>query len=409
MNFAYDSQKSRQEKKELNCKMNSMKNKLTIQLSKLCDVESKYEELNEAMMTQITNDDQKQSEYNVQEVWTQNQQQLSDIKTNIERILTDSDEELIELSVIPAIEIINQIDELEEESTKTIENNTKTDKNDTIDKIQQTLGNLKRIKAKNQNKFDNILTWTTSYLADQYPLIPTMILAHSALVDIIDSNLKTNECNLGFVISRWIALFVIMLYLTVMGYKISKFRCRMWMFIRHFYMNWFIFIILMAIQTSVPPLPCYYAERVIGIIGIITAVIVALSMWLWRKPRVQHEFYKRFGTDKVISEPLTVKDTDDTEWEHHPYERLTASKAENVPYISAVYYNEDKDKGIKIFKVDIKGYSDFDFAKSENKRQHEMKDKLNQHLENNEEKEEEDGGDEEPSNSYSSASLPAFV
>ena len=193
--FAYDANKLRQEKKEMNSKMTTMKDDIIIQLENLCDVESKFDEIKEAM-TQISNDDQKQSENNIQEIWTKNQQRLSDTTTNIQRILTDSDEALVELSVIPSIEIINQIDELETESTKTIEDNNKDDKNDTIDKLQHTLINLKRVKARNQSKFDNLLGWSTSYLADKYPTIPTMILGYSALIDIIDANLKTDECNL---------------------------------------------------------------------------------------------------------------------------------------------------------------------------------------------------------------------
>ena len=47
---------------------------------------------------------------------------------------------------------------------------------------------------------------------------------------------------------------------TWIGHKVSKYRRNMRLFVRNFWRNWIVFLLLLTVQLSFPPVPCYFKD-----------------------------------------------------------------------------------------------------------------------------------------------------
>lgn len=363
----YNIVKLREENKKLENRLDKIKTDVTGRLTELDEIETKFGELREILIKSINYDkEENKNKNNIEQSFIQNQERLTTTRNNIEIVLSESGEELKELE---PLEIVFKMGQLEDDTIDTIKSSDSNGKYIALDRLQHMLAKLKKIKAENQTKFDNLLVWSTSFLSDQFPLVPHMLIVYTSLTNIIDSNFDVDQCDTVYVISRWTILGVIVLYLTYIGYKISKFRGYPLLFLRTFFLNYVVLLLMMVVQLSFPPISCYYQINWIGFAGVIGIVTLAVLLWLWSKPIIKYYCYKGVGNviklNKWQSKPFMIEGVDqssDVQWIYHPSESVMITKPdEPIPYISAIYYKVN-DGLLNITKIDLNGSGDIDYV-----------------------------------------------
>ena len=110
------------------------------------------------------------------------------------------------------------------------------------------------MQSRNQSKIDNFVCWSSSYLSDCHPLVPQTIVLYSSLNNFIISYFG-NQCNDFNISLNWILLIIILIYLTWIGHKVSKYKSNFILFFYQFCTNYIVLILLLAIQTGMPPFP----------------------------------------------------------------------------------------------------------------------------------------------------------
>ena len=151
-----------------------------------------------------------------------------------------------------------------------------------------------------------------------------------------------------------------------------------------FYKNWVVFVLLLAVQTSLPPIACYFNEndaKFIKLSGVILMVIFAVLSSLWRSPWFQY-YYSRFIRSNLYrSKPYGVKDFDvDTKEAVWIPERVFRSKPNTLNYIKEIMYDVNDNHEISILGVKLHGFEDVDFDGSQKERENKFAENIEKHL-----------------------------
>ena len=189
-------------------------------------------------------------------------------------------------------EVRAKIIELEKETIFAIQCGDSKTKNHIIEEIQAMLREIRSIPASNSCPsklqcwkccdFSNFINNATCYLfhfVDHYPLILPIVFVYVSLLTLMELieehfNFTVNECNTTYQLTRWGLLMVSLLYLTVMGYMTSS-ADSIKVFIQRFWKNWIVFILLVMVTVTFPPLKCYLKTSGIvmlmgfGLVGLI--------------------------------------------------------------------------------------------------------------------------------------------
>ena len=106
------------------------------------------------------------------------------------------------------------------------------------------------VQCKKKWSKSNITSWSTSYLSDVHPLVPATIVLHTTMINFIHTYIDTKECNIIYTWSKWSVSFLMIFYLTWIGYRCSKFLSKPKLFIYNFWNTWVVFVLLLTIQLS---------------------------------------------------------------------------------------------------------------------------------------------------------------
>merc|ERR1712228_121221 len=95
---------------------------------------------------------------------------------------------------------------------------------------------------------------------------------YTMLSNAIDKYVETEECDPMYEVTRWMIFILCIIYLTFIGWKVSIFKKNPRAFIKQFWFQWLLFAILLTVQLTIPPMPCYFNNA---------AIIVKIT-WHWR-------------------------------------------------------------------------------------------------------------------------------
>merc|ERR1719361_481734 len=137
------------------------------------------------------------------------------------------------------------------------------------------------IPAEKQSKFSNALGWTSTYLSDAFPLATNTLTSYIAVVTWANDYFETtDECDWNYQLIRWGILGLTLLYLTAAGWKAatqSTFKA----FVLNFWLNYVVFLCLVALMVSLPPLGCYTTlPAIITCAGALGLLLVAAAIYV---------------------------------------------------------------------------------------------------------------------------------
>ena len=316
--------------------------------------------------------------------------QLQNVYKNIENVLKGEEtSDVKEAPPIDPMDIINQIEDIQKETMKTVQNNDSNDKHQTIDKARDYLNKLQRTQASNQSYLGNYIEWSATYLSDTHPLVPTTIIVYISLIHGIDSYFQIKECNLLYQLSRWGALVIMVLYLTAIGYKVSKFRSRPALFLKQFWTNWVVFILL-AVQMSLPPVPCYFGDsQYIVAVATVILIIFALGLSFYASPWTKRYLSKWFGGKKWYSKPFGIDGFDQNQDEKEvvitmmPEIFIESKPNKPVHYINEIEFDVNDNQEIEIIGVKLNDIQDINFDELTRDKEMKFAQKINNYMDQN--------------------------
>merc|ERR1719361_189061 len=139
-------------------------------------------------------------------------------------------------------------------------------------------------------------------------------------------------------------------YLTFIGWKVSIFKKNPRAFIKQFWFQWLLFGILLTVQLTIPPMPCYFNNdgSIVLLVGFILLGFVALTSIMMNDHRFIRFYAKHFEKDYFVSPTITVNEfiTIGVEPQQYPPETIKAS-------IRSIKYTSNS-KGIKIVSVQLR-------------------------------------------------------
>ena len=95
------------------------------------------------------------------------------------------------------------IKETENAAVSVIKESNEEDKDKLIETLRATLSRLKATKSKDSNAVMDKIKWSSSYLADQYPLAVTAVAMSVTMGQFVDSYLVTEECGADYKFTEW--------------------------------------------------------------------------------------------------------------------------------------------------------------------------------------------------------------
>jgi len=285
---------------------------------------------------------------------------INNAALSIANMIAD-DEHQSELQSVPTIEILAEINEMEEKSTNNIKQNQIANKNHQLVQLQEMVGKLKRVKAKRESNFANVSEWSSTYLCDRYPIVAQSILVYTSLIHALDSYLAHEECDEVFLISRWCMLGVMLVYITWIGYKTSQYRSSWTLFLATFWFQYFVFALIITLQLSLPPLPCYTGNvSYIPMTALIIIVLIVVSMSLAASPTVRYHVYERCSRNVWYSKPIQTADANLEGVGMNEFPDIVTND-----YIDQIEYKYVADVGLKIVSVKLAGMTETIIGKRE--------------------------------------------
>merc|ERR1712228_937924 len=133
---------------------------------------------------------------------------------------------------------------------------------------------------------------------------------YTMLSNAIDKYVETEECDPLYEVTRWMIFILCIIYLTFIGWKVSVFKKNPRAFIRQFWFQWILFVILLTVQLTIPPMPCYFNNdgsivllAGFGLLGFVILISIIINHHLFI------QFYaKHFEKDFFVSQPVTVNE-----------------------------------------------------------------------------------------------------
>ena len=173
----------------------------------------------------------------------------------------------------------NKIELLGLEAMDLVETTDVVSKNAVVKNTQEMLRKVKGAKAEDETTFGNLLMWSGSYLADNYPMTPTAILFYVSAINWADSYFSGSECDLIYQIVRYLLLVISLGYLTLMGYRTST-AMNFSEFVRTFWVNWVVFILMIMTLMALPPVSCYghVYTAIMNVVGVFGLLAMALTL-----------------------------------------------------------------------------------------------------------------------------------
>ena len=374
----YNMMKYQNKCKLLQNKLSKIENGINGQLSHLNTISNEYHKIGQIM--DISNTDKNDNK--LSQSLIQNNELLKTIQQNIKYALSDDESDIgkvQDLEPIKPIDLVSHIKELQQESIKTIKSNNVSDKNQTIDKTQDLLTKLKQTKANNQSTTENIILSATSYLSDTHPLVPAVLILYVSIINNLQQYFNVKQCDAMYQMLQWFVLIIMMLYLTLIGWRISKFRSRPTLFFKEFWSNYVIFILLVTIQTSFPPLPCYiHNKQYITMIATILSAIFAVIMILIKSPWAKYYYSKCVKGKTYYSKPHGIYKFDSDETGANvvslPDMIIESKSGEPGYYINKIEFNPGNKYGIEIVSLELNGSDEnFDGSVKDKQNEYEMR------------------------------------
>ena len=196
-----------------------------------------------------------------------------------------------EINNLRTIMVQNKIEFLKQEAVDLVQGAGVLNKSALVEDTREMLRTLNRVKADGQTQLSNLLAWSASYLADNFPMAPTAISFYVSAINWADSFVSGSECDLIYQIVRYLFLVVSLGYLTLMGHRTST-TSGFLKFLGAFWVNWVVFTLMMMTMMALPPLPCYgsWYGKVVNVLGVVGLVVLAVTLNAINKPASRFVF-----------------------------------------------------------------------------------------------------------------------